>query len=200
MNHPPILETERLVLRPFQISDAARVKALAGAPKIYRTTLNIPHPYEDGMAEKWIASHASQFYQGDRVSLAITLKADGVLIGAIGLHATLRHQRAELGYWIGVPYWGSGYCTEAAIAIIRYGFDVMNYHKITSTHMECNPASGRVMEKAGMRQEGILIDQVIKDGRYRTMIVYGIIDSEQRHAADGENAAADAQRCKAEQR
>jgi RimJ/RimL family protein N-acetyltransferase len=112
------------------------------------------------------------------------LKADGVLIGAIGLDATVRHQRAELGYWIGVPYWGSGYCTEAAIAMIRYGLDVMNYHKITSAHMECNPASGRVMGKAGMRQEGILIDQVIKDGRYRTMIVYGIIDSEQRRAAD----------------
>ena len=192
MKDPPVLETERLVLRPFQIDDAARVKALAGASAIYETTLNIPHPYEDGMAEKWIASHASQFCEGNGVNLAVTLKADGVLIGAIGLDATVRHQRAELGYWIGVPYWGSGYCTEAAIAMIRYGFTVMNYHKITSMHMECNPASGRVMEKAGMRQEGISIDQVIKDGRYHTMIVYGIINSDQGHAADGENAATDA--------
>jgi len=200
MKHPPILETERLILRPLQISDAARVKALAGASEIYRTTLNIPHPYEEGMAEKWIAPHASRFYQGDAVDLAVTLKTDGILIGAIGLDATLRHQPAELGYWIGVPYWGNGYCTEAAIAIIRYGFDVMNYHKITCMHMECNPASGRVMEKAGMRQEGVLIDQMIKDGRCHTMIVYGIINSEQSHAGDGENAAADAQRCKAEQR
>ena len=200
MKHPPILETERLILRPFQISDAARVKALAGASEIYKTTLNIPQPYEDGMAEKWIASHASQFYQGDGVNLAVTLKTDGILIGAIGLDATLRHQRAELGYWIGVPYWGNGYCTEAAVAVITYGFTVMNHHKITSMHMQCNPASGRIMQKAGMRQEGALIDEVIKDGRYQTMIVYGIIDSEQGHAADGENAAADAQRCKAEQR
>jgi RimJ/RimL family protein N-acetyltransferase len=200
MKHPPILETERLVLRPFQISDAARVKALAGASEIYKTTLNIPHPYEDGMAEKWIASHASQFYQGNGVNLAVTLKTDGILIGAIGLDATLRHQRAELGYWIGVPYWGNGYCTEAAVAVITYGFTVMNHHKITSMHMQCNPASGRIMQKAGMRQEGALIDEVMKDGRYQTMIVYGIIDSEQGHAADGENAAADAQRCKAEQR
>jgi len=192
MNHPPILETERLVLRPFQISDAARVKALAGAPEIYRTTLNIPHPYEDGMAEKWIASHASQFYQGDGVSLAITLKADGLLIGATGLHATLRHQRAELGYWIGVPYWGNGYCTEAAVTIIRYGFDVMNYHKITSSHMEWNLASGRVMQKAGMCKEGTLIDHVAKDGRYHTMIVYGIVNREQRHTANGRDASADA--------
>ena len=191
MKHPPILETERLVLRPFQISDAARVKALAGAYEIYKATLNIPHPYENGMAEKWIASHASQFYEGNGVNLAVTLKADGVLIGAIGLGATLSHQRAELGYWIGVPYWGNGYCTEAAIAIIRYGFNVVNYHKITSMHMQCNPASGRVMEKAGMYKEGILIDQVVKDGRYHTMIVYGIINREQRLAADGENVATD---------
>jgi len=200
MKHPPILETERLILRPFQISDAARVKALAGASEIYKTTLNIPHPYEDGMAEEWIASHASQFYQGDGVSLAITLEADALLIGAIGLDATLRHQRAELGYWIGVPYWRNGYCTEAAIAVIRYGFTIMDYHKITSMHMQCNPASGRVMQKAGMRQEGVLIDEMIKDGRYQSMIVYGIIDSEQSHATDRENAGADAQRCKAEQR
>jgi len=192
MKHPPVLETERLVLRPFQMSDAARIKALAAASEIYRMTLNIPHPYEDGMAEKWIATHASQFYEGSGVNLAVTLKADGILIGAIGLDATLRHQRTELGYWIGVPYWGKGYCTEAAVAVVRYGFTVMNYHKITSMHMECNPASGRVMEKAGMRQEGISIDQVIKDGRYHTMIVYGIINREQGNAAHSENAAADA--------
>ena len=184
MKHPPILETERLVLRPFQISAAARVKALAAAPEIYRMTLNIPHPYEDGMAEKWIATHASQFYEGSGVNLAVTLKADGILIGAIGLDATPRHQRAELGYWIGVPYWGNGYCTEAAVAVVRYGFTVMNYHKITSSHMEGNPASGRVMQKAGMRREGALVDEVVKDGRYHTMIVYGIINSEQGHAAD----------------
>ena len=184
MRHPPILETERLVLRPFQIGAAARVKALAAAPEIYRMTLNIPHPYEDGMAEKWIATHASQFYEGSGVNLAVTLKADGILIGAIGLDATLRHQRTELGYWIGVPYWGNGYCTEAAVAVVRYGFTVMNHHKITSSHMEGNPASGRVMQKAGMRREGVLIDEVVKDGRYHTMIVYGIINREQRHAAD----------------
>ena len=192
MKHPPVLETERLVLRPFQLSDAARVKALAGAFEIYRTTLNIPHPYEDGMAEKWIATHASQFYEGSSVNLAVTLKADGILIGAIGLDATLRHQRTELGYWIGVPYWGNGYCTEAAVAVVRYGFTVMNYHKITSSHMEGNPASGRVMQKAGMRREGVLIDEVVKDRRYHTMIVYGIINRAQRGAAPGENAAADA--------
>ena len=97
MKHPPVLETERLILRPFQISDAPRVKELAGAFEIYRFTLAIPHPYEDGMAEKWIATHASQFYEGKGVNLAVTLKAEGLLIGAVGLDTSPAHERAELG-------------------------------------------------------------------------------------------------------
>ena len=176
MNHPPTLETKRLILRPFQISDAPRVKELAGAYEIYRPTLNVPHPYEEGMAEKWIATHAATFYQGNGVNLAITLKADGLLIGAVGLGVSQGHHRAEVGYWIGVPYWGNGYCTEAAIEMLRYGFEVMKLHKITSSHMEWNQASGRVMQKAGMTREGTLVDHVVKDGEYQTMILYGMID------------------------
>jgi [ribosomal protein S5]-alanine N-acetyltransferase len=184
MNHPPILETERLILRPFQIGDAPRVKELAGAYEIYRPTLDIPHPYEDGMAEEWIATHASRFQAGEGVDLAVTLKGDGPLIGAIGLSTNPRHNRAEIGYWVGVPYWGSGYCTEAAIAVIRYGFEVLSLHKITSMHMDWNEASGRVMEKAGLGKEGVVVDHVMKDGRYYTMVVYGIVNPEQRHASD----------------
>ena len=179
MNHPPTIETERLILRPFQMSDAARVKELAGSYEIYRPTLNIPHPYEDGVAERWISTHPAQFYSGEGVNLAVTLKADNILIGAIGLGASPKHNRAELGYWIGVPYWGNGYCTEAAMAVIRYGFEVLNLHKITCSHMERNTASGRVMQKAGMRREGVLTDHVVKDGEYRTMVLHGILNGEE---------------------
>lgn len=189
MNHPPTIETERLILRPFGLSDAPRVQTLAGAHEIYRPTLAIPHPYEDGMAEKWIASHAARFYAGEGVSLAVTLKNDDLLIGAIGLEASPRHNRAELGYWIGVPYWGSGYCTEAAIEVIRYGFEVMQLHKITCSHMEWNAASGRVMQKAGMHKEGALVDHVFKDGAYQTMILYGILKGEDESAARGHSGS-----------
>ena len=64
------------------------------------------------------------------------------------------------------------------MAMIRYGFDVLNYHKITSTHMEFNPASGRVMENAGMQKEGVLIDEVVKDGAFHTLVVYGIVSGD----------------------
>lgn len=176
MKHPPILQTERLIIRPFSISDADHVQRLAGAKEVYATTANVPHPYEDGMAEKWISTHASNFYNELGVNLAITDKGAEKLIGAIGLVANKQHHRAELGYWIGYPYWGNGYCTEATIELIRYGFEVLNYHKITARHLEVNPASGRVMEKAGMKKEGVIQDDIYKDGKYHTTIVYGIIN------------------------
>ena len=178
MKHPPTINTERLILRPFQISDADQVQTLAGAYEVYRTTLNIPHPYEDGMAEKWIASHASLFYDGRGVNLAITLKSDHTLIGAIGIGITKPHHRAELGYWIGVPYWGQGNCTEAAVAIIEYGFSELGLHKVTSRYMAGNPASGRVMEKAGMVREGTLRDELHKDGEFHDIVVFGLLASE----------------------
>lgn len=175
MRHQPTITTDRLILRPFQLSDAPRVMEQAGDRAIYEMTLNIPHPYEEGMAEQWIATHASNFYEGKGVTLAITLKEDATLIGAIGLVASPAHNRAELGYWIGVPYWGNGYCTEAAVALIEYGFETLGYHKVHAHYLAKNPASGRVMEKAGMTFEGELVDHVNKDGEYHTVRLYGIV-------------------------
>ena len=184
MKHLPTIETERLVLRPFNIEDSDTVMALAGTKYVYETTLNIPHPYESGMAEKWISGHASQFYNGNGITLAVILKLSGELIGTIGLGITKPHSRAELGYWIGYQSWGAGYCTEAAKAIIDYGFTTIGLHKITSRHMEANPASGRVMIKAGMKHEGVLVDEASKDGVFHSLVVYGAINSEQGNALD----------------
>lgn len=178
IRHPPTLETERLVLRPFRLADAGRVRELAGDRAIYETTLNVPHPYEEGMAERWIASHAHEFFQGRGMTWAVTQK-DGELVGAIGLAAEPRHGRAELGYWIGVPYWNRGYCTEAARAVLACGFETLGCHRILAHHLEENPASGRVMEKAGMVKEGVLRDHVRKDGRYRSIVVYGLVRTEE---------------------
>lgn len=180
MNHPPTIETDRLVLRPFEIADARRVQELAGAVEVYRTTLTVPHPYEDGMAERWIASRASIFYEGRGVNLAMTRKSDGVLLGSISLGVDPAHRRAELGYWVGVPYWGNGYCTEAARATVRYGFETLGLHKVTSRHMVGNEASGRVMEKVGMTREGMLRDEIWKDGKAHDLVVFGLLAADDR--------------------
>ena len=110
----PTLETERLVLRPFCQGDAAEVSRFAGDRSVAATTSNIPHPYDEGMACEWIAEHQPMFEKDGGVVFAITLKADGSLVGAVGLSSMAKAHQAELGYWIGKPYWGLGYCTEAA--------------------------------------------------------------------------------------
>jgi [ribosomal protein S5]-alanine N-acetyltransferase len=166
--------TDRLVLRTFTLTDAPQVKALAGDRKIYETTLFVPYPYEDGMAEAWISTHQAAFYEGRGVVFAICL-ASGALIGAISLNKVGLFNAAELGYWIGVPYWNRGYCTEAAKAVVEYGFSVLGYHKISARHFVDNLSSGRVLQKVGMQREGLLQDDVMKDGRYITVELYGIV-------------------------
>ena len=176
MLHLPALTTARLCLRPFTLADAAQIHALASDYAIARFTSNIPHPYEEGMAERWIAAHAHQFYTNQHVTLAIIAQASGNLVGTISLSTHRTNKRAELGYWVGVPYWGNGYCTEAVCAVIRYGFDVLDLHKIVARHFVSNPASGRVMQKAGMQHEAILREEVLKNGVYHDMAVYGVIN------------------------
>lgn len=175
MSSLPTLHTERLILRPFGPSDAAAIQALAGAIEVYRMTLNVPHPYEDGMAEQWIATHPEVFEKNHRANLAVVHKPTNRLIGSISLSLTPSHRRGELGYWIGVPHWGRGYASEAVQALVRYGFDTLGLHKITGRHVAMNPASGRVMQKAGLVKEGILRDEIVKDGRFHDLVVYGCV-------------------------
>ncbi len=175
----PTLKTHRLILQPFAVTDAPRVQQLAGSHEIAATTLNIPHPYEDGVAEKWIASHPERFESGKGVTFAITLSGTGELVGAISLMDISKdHRRAELGYWIGVPYWGRGYCTEAARAVVAYGFEALGLNRITAHHFAVNPASGRVLEKIGMTREGFFRQHVRKWDQLMDVVVCAILRSE----------------------
>jgi RimJ/RimL family protein N-acetyltransferase len=174
----PRLETERLILRPFAISDAAVVQQLAGAREVAATTLNIPHPYEDGMAEQWIGTHREEFENGGLVNFAIVVRKSNALCGCIGLSINRAHARAELGYWIGVPYWNNGYCTEAAEVVVGYAFETMKLHRIYSSHIGSNRASGRVMEKIGMQYEGCSREHTRKWNEYHDLMTYGILENE----------------------
>jgi len=98
MKQCPTIETERLILRPFELSDAKDVQRLAGDWAIADTTLNVPYPYEDGMAEQWISTHEQKFEAGELANFAIVFRAGGTLIGAIGLRIVQRFDRAKLGY------------------------------------------------------------------------------------------------------
>ena len=181
MKPHPILQTDRLLLRPFQRSDAVAVHTLAGDRAIADTTLNIPYPYEREMAEEWIATHQPQFEEGELCIFAVVLRVDargpaaGELIGAIGLTINGRFEHAELGYWIAKAQWGKGYCTEAAEAVLRCAFTTLGLHRVYAHHLSRNPASGRVMEKLGMRHEGRARGHVKKWDRFEDIEWYGLL-------------------------
>ena len=174
----PTVQSSRIFLRPFSLDDAATVQLLAGEYEIADTTLSIPHPYEDGMAEHWISGHDERFQTGTNVVFAIVEKKSLQLIGAVSLTVEKDAHKAELGYWTGKPYWNQGYATEAAKSIIDYGFKHLRLNRIAARHFVRNPASGRVMQKVGMVQEGRLRKDVMKWGQFEDLYIYGLLREE----------------------
>ena len=175
----PTLQTARFTIRPLALADAPRAQQLAGARAIADTTGNIPHPYPDGAAEQWILSRAAAWEAGKEAAWAIAVEADG-LVGGIGLRIHPDDRRAELGYWLGEPYWGQGYATEACRAVLAFAFATLNLHRVHACHFARNPASARILAKIGMQQEGVLRQHGVKWGVPEDMVWWGILRPEWR--------------------
>jgi [ribosomal protein S5]-alanine N-acetyltransferase len=182
MNVQPILTTERLTLRPFVPDDAFDVERYAGVREIADTTLTIPHPYPHGVAANWILTHSPAWENGTAATFAIVETGSGRLSGVTSLMINREHRRAELGYWIALDRWNRGYATESSQCLVDYGFEVLGLHRIESRHFLRNPASGRVMQKLGMQQEGVERDWAIKGDHYESMAVYSILEPQWRAA------------------
>jgi len=174
MADQPTLKTDRLTLRPFALDDANVLRPLVGDKDIAATTLSIPHPYPDGEAERWISKTHEKYQEGIAAAFAIILNDTGKIVGSISIWIEHKHSHAELGYWIGKPYWNNGYCTEAGQAILSYGFKERDLNRIHAHHMTKNPQSGKVMQKMGMSYEGTLRQHVMKDGKYQNLAIYAI--------------------------
>jgi ribosomal-protein-alanine N-acetyltransferase len=174
----PTLGTERLILRPLKFSDAPAVQRLAGAREIAATTLTIPHPYEDGMAEEWIERQAAAYGAGTRVVFGLVQRDRAEFTGAMGLRLVADCAMGELGYWVGLPFWNRGFATEAARELLRFGFRTVGLNRIYAQHFARNPSSGRVMQKLGMRYEATLRQHVEKWGELDDLVIYGILAGE----------------------
>jgi RimJ/RimL family protein N-acetyltransferase len=125
----PRIATARLVLREFAPADASAVQRLASAREVADQTL-LPHPYGDGVAEAWIATCRAAHEGGTEIVFAVERALDGVLVGAIGLAVEPHRACAKLGYWIGMPYWGRGYATECAAAVVAFGFETLALERV----------------------------------------------------------------------
>jgi 8-oxo-dGTP diphosphatase len=145
------LETARLVLRPLGLEDAPAVQQFAGDWEVARFTGAIPHPYPDGAAAEWIAGLAAE----DEVVLAVGRRGDGELLGCIGLRPRLEQREAVFGYWIGRPFWGRGYASEALQALVDHAFQTYDIDRVRAAAMPENRASIRVQEKVGFVYVGI---------------------------------------------
>jgi len=173
-----VLQTERLILRLFQPEDVDAVQRLASAYEVALNTLSIPHPYHDTAAAEWIAQCEKAFEEGKALNFAIVVRETGELAGSVGLVLKPDHDKAEIGYWIGVPYWNRGYATEASRALIEYGFAECKLNRIDAGHFDRNPSSGRVMQKIGMTFEGTHRQSIKKWNEYLDVAYYAILRSE----------------------
>jgi RimJ/RimL family protein N-acetyltransferase len=169
------MTTERLLLRSFTKADAEIVTRLCNNYNIYKNTLTLLYPYTLDCAMSWIEHHNENFNEDKLYEFAICDRGTGALYVAIALSNHQRYDNGELSYWVGQPFWGNGYATEAAKAILDFAFDVKEYHKVYARHFASNPASGQVIQKIGMKKEGVLMDHVKKEDRYEDLIYYGIV-------------------------
>ena len=185
----PSLKTGRLTLGPFSLDDEEAVFTICREKEIAANTRTIPHPYPRDQAAHWIKQHPELWQNGKAAIFAICETDSEELVGAIGLEIDEVDQNAELGYWVDKKRWGQGICSEAAAAVLRFGFEELALNRIHAHYITSNPASGRVMEKIGMKSEGLLRQHVRKWGKFYDVSVCGLLKSDfANQQQSGENA------------
>jgi RimJ/RimL family protein N-acetyltransferase len=148
-----VLETERLTLRGPRHGDAKAMAALAGDRRVAENTARIPHPYSADDAVQFIDTVNTQ---GGEICFVIT--RDDTLIGVCGIDP--RQDAPEIGYWLGVPYWGQGFATEAVRAVIDHAFGDRRFETLQAGARVSNPASRRVLEKCGFQWTGVRLCRI----------------------------------------
>ncbi len=174
--------TERLVLRRFTHDDIADVLGFVSQPSVAKVTSERIPATEEGVRRYIDLQNSYQPFEKDQVfELAVERKEDGKVIGLLGLICG-DHGQGEMGWVLGVEYRGQGYATEAASALMDYGFHSLGLHRIHADTGTDNPASWRMMERLGMRREGLLRGAVYEEGKWVDRYVYGILTDEWRDA------------------
>lgn len=176
----PRLDAGHIVLRAFTQDDSAPIELLIDDAEVAAGTLTIPHPYPKGASSPWIEAHGESCRTGRSITWALASRGDGRLLGAISIRLVPAHRRGEIGYWVARAEWGNGVATQAVRAVIGFAFDELGLHRVDAHHFVENPASGKVMLKAGMRSEGRRRGAVFRAGVPRDVEEYAILRTDPR--------------------
>ena len=173
-----MITTNRLIIRPFVMSDSKRLYECCNDFELVKTTLGIPWPYTEKMAESWIPQKEEDAKNGVSYKYAICMKdTPNNIIGCISLMGTNSlAKKAELGYWVERKLWGKGIATEAANAMIDFGFNTLKLNSIYARFFDINPASGRVMEKCGMTYCEMLRQHEFRFDQYYNIKYFEILN------------------------
>lgn len=174
----PVLRTERLILRPLRMADARDIFAYASDPQVARFVLWEPHQSLSD-TRGYIRYVRGLYFRGLPSSWAVTLRESGRVIGTVGfMFYSEANNSAEIGYSFARGEWNKGYATEALQAVISSVFSSLPLNRLEAQHDIRNPASGRVMEKCGMRREGILRQRILNKGEYADVALYSLLRSD----------------------
>ena len=179
MIEQPTLETPRLRIRPLERSDTSAIQQAASAREIADTMISLPHPYPAGEAELYIIQQQAERDAGHSVTYTIEQQAEGCFCGLVEIRDIDReHSQGELSFWLAIDAWGRGYMSEVVNAVVQYGFDGLGLNRLYAYHMTRNPASGRILEKNGFKQEGLLRQRVRKWGQFEDVTLWAILRRE----------------------
>jgi RimJ/RimL family protein N-acetyltransferase len=153
-----VLETERLVLRRPTLADVKAIARLANDRRIAQNTARIPHPYAVSDAETFV-----NFVTQQPQDTNFLITRDGEVLGGVGIDLC-KSTAPEIGYWLGVPFWGQGYATEAARAVIDYAFEEFGATELRAGARVVNSASRRVLEKCGFQWTSVELLKVLSLG------------------------------------
>ena len=180
----PELETEDLILRKPRMRDAKDIFRYASDPKVARYVLWEPHRSVSETAS-FVRDLRVRIRAGYPSSWVVTLRETGLVIGTIGfVWYSTDNNAAELGYSFSREYWNHGYATQALKAVIDTAFRSLPLNRLEAQHDVRNPASGRVMEKCGMRKEGVLRQRIKNKGEFVDVALWSFLRADLDPQAD----------------
>lgn len=169
------IETTRMILKPFDLRDKRELALKLNDPKISEMTANIPYPYTEIDAEKFILESTEKWNAKKGYIFKLEEKSNQSLIGCVGAHLFKKDNNAMIGYWIAQDSWGKGYCSEAVQKVVDFCRNDLKLKRIFANYKSINPASGRVLEKVGMSPEGVLKSHVKYGGGYCDLVNVGLV-------------------------